>query len=117
MRGMSQSIRVFYRQLKGVAHMNFNWPPISKHSAVLMTAAEVQSSPFGDFRGSPRDALANLRSSLGDASVWVSNVGPHGDTAEAGGVEFQLHVDWGTPLDIMVTITVLDDIEDYFGAT
>ena len=46
----------------------------------------------------------------------MSNVGAHGFGGEAGGVEFLLHVDGSTPLNAMVTITVLDDIEDFVRA-
>ena len=116
---MSRSIRLFFKQVNGVVRANFNWPPINMHSAVLITAAEISSNSqfFGSFRGDPAAALANLRPNLGAAGIWVSNVGAHGDGQEAGGVEFLLHVDWGSPLDVMVTITVLDDIEDYVGVS
>jgi hypothetical protein len=43
----------------------------------------------------------------------VSNVGVHGDEGGGGGVEFLLHVDSGSPLDVMVTVTVFEDIEQY----
>jgi hypothetical protein len=33
-----------------------------------------------------------------------------------GGVEFHLHVDWNAPLDVIVTITVLDDVETFVTA-
>jgi hypothetical protein len=32
---------------------------------------------------------------------------------EAGGVEFLLNVEWPTPLNVMVTITVLDEIDQF----
>jgi hypothetical protein len=50
---------------------------------------------------------------LGAAPIWVSNVGAHGDGVEAGGVEFLLHVETQTPINALVTITVLDEIEDF----
>jgi hypothetical protein len=43
----------------------------------------------------------------------VSNVGVHGDEGGGGGVEFLLHVDSGSPLDVMVTVTAFEDIEQY----
>lgn len=46
-------------------------------------------------------------------NIWVSNVGAHGNGVEAGGVESLLHVDSGSPLTVVVTITVLDNIEQY----
>ncbi len=49
--------------------------------------------------------------------MFVTNVGPHGvEGVEAGGVEFFLHVDFDNPLDVIVTITVLDDIVEFFQA-
>jgi len=53
---------------------------------------------------------------LGAAPIWVSNIGAHGDANEAGGVEFLLHVEWPTPINVMVTITVLDQIDDFIIA-
>jgi hypothetical protein len=48
---------------------------------------------------------------LGSANVFVTNIGPHDPEGAAGGVEFYLHVEWDSPLDVMVTITVLEDVE------
>jgi hypothetical protein len=42
---------------------------------------------------------------LGDADIWISNVSPH-----EGGVEFILHVGWGSPLNVAVDITELDPL-------
>ena len=56
------------------------------------------------------------RPNLGEASVWVSNIGPHGvANIEAGGVEFLLHVGFRSPLRIMVKIRALESIEDFSG--
>ena len=41
------------------------------------------------------------------------SVGVHGPEGGAGGVEFHIHVAWPSPLNVMVTITVPDDIEEY----
>ncbi|PCN44465.1 hypothetical protein B9C88_09625 [Brevibacillus laterosporus] len=103
---MARSIRVFYSNQQGVSRHNFNWPPINKKSAVLITAAEF-------FWPGGIGGLEDIRPHLGAASIWVSNVGVHGPEPGSGGVEFLLHVDWPTPLNVMVTITVLDDIEQY----
>jgi hypothetical protein len=105
---MARSIRVFYSNMpNGVNRVNFNWPAINIKSAVIVTAAEWQSGPLGPMLDGSHRPL------LGAAPIWVSNIGAHGSGAEAGGVEFLLHVDWTTPLHIMVTITVLDDIEAF----
>jgi len=48
---------------------------------------------------------------LGDANVWVSNVSPHFNdhfNGEPGGVEFIVNVDFPSPIDVAVTITVED---------
>ncbi|WP_407175257.1 hypothetical protein [Bradyrhizobium sp. STM 3562] len=107
---MARSIRVLYRGQQGRQRKNFNWPPINLDSAVIITAAEFIPQ-FGGLGGGPKTLG---RPNLGDANVYVTNVGPHGRPGgEAGGVEFHLHVDFGSPLDVVVTITVLDDIEQF----
>jgi len=53
------------------------------------------------------------RPNLGEANVYVTNIGPHDPEGGAGGVEFHLHVDWDSPLDVIVTISVLEDIEQF----
>ncbi len=102
---MSQSIRIIYRNVQGRCKMNFNWPPITKRSAVIVTAAEWRAGtdPF-DSTGRPNP---------GEADVYVTNIGPHDPEGGDGGVEFYLHVDWDSPLHAQVTITVLDPVEEY----
>jgi hypothetical protein len=108
---MAQSIRVFYSNVNGRnIRMNFNWPPINIRSEVLITAAEWASGPLGP------SLDGSHRPHLGAAPIWVSNVGAHGDGNEAGGVEFMLHVESPTPINVMVTITVLDQIDQFFLA-
>jgi hypothetical protein len=104
---MARSVRVFYNNVQGVVRRNFNWPPINIRSAVIITAAEWQSGPLGP------SLDGTQRPILGAAPIWVSNVGAHGLGGEAGGVEFLLHVDFNVPLNVMVTITVLDNIEEF----
>jgi hypothetical protein len=105
---MSESIRVVYRQMQGRCRINYNWPPISRTSAVLITAAE-----WGPGRD-PSEPLPG-RPNLGAANIYVTNIGPHGDPGgEAGGVEFYLHVDWDSPLNVVVTITVLGECKNQF---
>jgi hypothetical protein len=106
---MSRSTRVIFRQTQGRSRHNFNWPPISRLSAVLVTAAEW--APGTD----PSEPLPG-RPHLGNADVYVTNIGPHGDPGgEAGGVEFHLHVDTSSPLNVVVTITVLGECEQQFA--
>ncbi|MER5633469.1 hypothetical protein [Streptomyces nitrosporeus] len=94
---MAQSVRLLYRGQKGTIRKNHNWAPIKANSAVVITAAEF--------------SVANCRPLLGAANVYVTNIGPHDPEGGTGGVEFLLHVDWETPLDVIVTITVLGDID------
>ena len=103
---MARSIRILYRGVQGRVRRNFNWPPITMKSAVVITAAEW--APAGGIFG----ALAG-RPNLGEANVYVTNVGPHDPEGGPGGVEFHLHVDWGSPLDVIVTISVLGDVEEF----
>lgn len=77
---------------------------------MIITAAEF-TPRFGGLGSGPKTLG---RPNLGDANVYITNVGPHGPPGEAGGVEFHLHVDFGSPLDVIVTITDLEDIEEFF---
>ena len=106
---MAESIRMFYRGVQGTVRRNVNWGAINVDSAVIITAAEFT---FAAVSGGQKTLG---RPNLGVAPVYVTNVGPHGgfNTGEAGGVEFLLHVDFGSPLDVIVTITVDDSIESF----
>ncbi|HZF41049.1 MAG TPA: hypothetical protein VE715_19660 [Blastocatellia bacterium] len=106
---MAHSIRVLYQGVQGRVRRNFNWPPIHQNAAVIITAAEWK--PAGGIFG----ALAG-RPHLGEANVYVTNIGPHNPEGGSGGVEFHLHVDSSSPLDVIVTISVLEDVEDFVGA-
>ncbi|HJZ59956.1 MAG TPA: hypothetical protein VKE74_33750 [Gemmataceae bacterium] len=107
---MARSIRYLRRGVQGQSRQNFNWPGvISARSVVHVTAAEVQ---FGTTQAQPNPPVQDFHYVLGAAPVWVSNVSPHWNefTGDPGGVEYILHVDWGTPLDVAVTITVEDEL-------
>ncbi len=108
---MARSIRVLYRAQEGhKLRKNVNWDAINLDSAVVVTAAEFTPN-FGGFGG----GLKTLgRPNLGAAKVELSNIGPHGRPGgEAGGVEFYLGVYESDPVDVVVTITVLEDIEQF----
>ncbi|WUR12763.1 hypothetical protein E7V67_024220 [[Empedobacter] haloabium] len=104
---MARSIRVLYRNVHGRVRRNFNWPPIQERSAIIITAAEW--APGNPIPGDPSPG----RPHLGEANVYVTNVGPHDPEGGSGGVEFHLHVDWPSPLDVIVTISVLEDVENF----
>lgn len=110
---MAESIRVLYREQQGAIRKNFNWLPIKLDSAVIITAAEFNFVP-GGLAGFGPKTLG--RPNLGSANVYVTNIGPHGPEPDVGGVEFLLHVDWDRPLNVIVTITVLEDIAEFFQA-
>jgi hypothetical protein len=110
---MARSIRILYRGVQGRVRRNFNWSAINLDSPVTITAAEFRPV-FGGLGDGPKTLG---RPHLGEANVYVTNVGPHGVTdVEAGGVEFHLHADSGSPLDVVVTITVPDNIEEFVQA-
>lgn len=101
---MARSIRLLYRNMQGRVRCNFDWDGLTESSAVVITAAEWKPSadPFDSPPGRPN---------LGEANVYVTNIGPHDPEGAAGGVEFHLHVDWDSPLTVMVTISDLGPIE------
>lgn len=102
---MARSIRMLYRGVQGRVRRNCNWSPIHQNSAVVITAAEwsFARGVFGT-EGRPH---------LGEAHVYVTTIGPHDPEGGSGGVEFHLHVDFPAPLDVIVTISVLEDVEDF----
>jgi hypothetical protein len=112
---MSQSIRFVKRGVHGRIRENFNTPLIKSSSSVVhITASEIKSPdpnvpPAFKDAGDPGQ---NFIYHLGDANVWVSNVSPHRQDhfdGEPGGVEFILNVDFPSPIDVAVTLTVEDN--------
>jgi hypothetical protein len=106
---MARTLRILYRGQQGRIRKNFNWgiePAITQKSVIVMSAAEAKVDPTSLFG----IELATTFH-LGDADVFVTNVSPH-----AGGVEFILHVNFGSPLDVLVDLTVMDPYEQFFAA-
>src|SRR5262245_53754746 len=104
---MARTIRLLYRGMQGRVRVNFNWnidPPISPESVIFMSAAEADQTIM------QVDGGSTFR--LGDADIYITNVSPHN-----GGVEFILHVDWNSALDVLVDLTVADRYEEWFDAT
>ncbi len=106
---MATSIRWLIRRVNGRVPCHFTWPLISSRSVVHITAAEVGVGSSMIRPGSPGQ---NFFYHLGLASVWVSNIFPRRNEfrGDPGAVTFYLHVDWSTPLDVAVTITVEDNL-------
>lgn len=104
---MARSFRIFYRDEQGRIAKNVNLAGfgITNGSAVLVTAALWQAVPQTLGPG------LHTRLNVHGPDVWVSNMVPHGSTAEAEGVEFMLHVNSNEPVDVAVTITVFETCE------
>ena len=60
---MSWTIRKYWRGLQGRRTLNYNWPAIDRDSTVLITASEYNND-YARF--------------VGDASITVENISPHG---------------------------------------
>jgi hypothetical protein len=107
---MAQSIRYIRRGVMGTSRQNFNWPGvIFARSVVHITAGEIG---IGTTQAHTNPPIQDFFYKLGAARVWVSNISPHKNefTEDPGGVEYLLHVEWDSPLDVAVTITVEDDL-------
>ena len=109
---MAQSIRFPIRGINGRHRHNFNWPVIRSRQAVVhITAAEIIPGGVSEVIGPNGTTEQDYMYNLGDANVWFSNVSPHFNdhfSGEAGGVEFIVNVDFPSPIDVAVTITVED---------
>ena len=107
---MARSIRIIFRNVQGRRRQNWNWDAISQESAVLITAAQWEF--FGGVFGS--DGRPILGEPGQESNVYVTNIGPHGKPGgEAGGVEFLIHADSNSAIDVMITITVFDPVESF----
>lgn len=106
---MSQSVRWVIRGVHGRVRCTFTWPIISARSVVHVTAGEVR---FGTTQLRPTPPAQDFHYIVGDADVWVSNISPRKNEfrGDEGSVQFILHVNWGSPLDVAATITVEDDL-------
>lgn len=103
---MARTIRKYWGAFTGRVTLNYNWPVIDRDSVVLVTVSEYNS---------------NHVRFIGSATIGVSNVAPHGPPFDPNhGVTFVVHVDWGSPLNIVTDITVLDkpiEIQTYVPPT
>lgn len=108
---MAHSVKFIRRGVHGRVIGNFNMPGIikSRLAVVHMSAGEVKPGPRQAEGGVVQDWIYHL----GDANIYVMNVCPHFNDhfgGEPGGVEYVLSVDWHEPLDVMVTLTVEDEV-------
>ena len=100
---MPATIRKYWAPFAGRANLNYNWPIIDHDSTVIVTASECNAEKVRF---------------IGAASITVDSIAPHGPPYDPNhGVTFVVDVNWGSPLNIVTDITVLDnkpvDI-DYF---
>ena len=112
---MSKSVRFVRKNMQGRVPMNFNWPGVirSRLAVVNITAAEVIPGARSIAVGPNGAVSMDWIYHVGAANIWVSNVSPHFNDhfgGEPGGVEFILHVDFSSPLNVAITITVDDAI-------
>lgn len=92
---MPQTIRKYWGPLHGRASLNYNWPAIDQDSVVVITASEYNSQ--------------HVRF-IGAGSVTVANIAPHGPPYDPNhGVTFVVNVNWGSPLNVVTDITLLDN--------
>lgn len=109
---MATSYRHLLRGVHGRVRANFNCPEIMSRQAVVhITASEVIFGGGTSEVIGPRGGVVSqeYHYQLGEAEIWVTNVSPHYNDhfeGEPGGVEYYLHINWKTPLDVAVTITV-----------
>ena len=91
---MPRTIRKYWGAFRGRETLNFNWPVIDHDSVVLIAASEynAQHARF-----------------IGAASITVSNIAPHGPPYDPNhGVTFVINAAWGSPINVVTDITVLD---------
>jgi hypothetical protein len=100
---MPTTIRKFWpNPFTGRESLNFNWPAINSDSVVLVTASEYVPQP------NPPQA-ANLQRFIGDATISVDNIAPHGPPFDANhGVTFVVNVNFSRPLFVVTDITLFD---------
>ncbi|MEU1390660.1 MULTISPECIES: hypothetical protein [unclassified Nonomuraea] len=113
---MAFSERFIFQNCIGRSRHNWSTGVISKESAVLITAAQWHFAE-GIVGKAGRPILGDPGQ---EPNVYVTNIGPHGEPeGEAGGVEFLLHVESETPIDVVITVTVFEPVGSLtvFGST
>lgn len=104
---VTQSIRQYWTGLRGRVPLNLNWGAIDHDSVVLVTASEYTVNAA---------APQTSQRFVGAASITVANITPHGPPYDPNrGVTFVVHVDWGTPLNVVTDITVLSAKPSWIG--
>jgi hypothetical protein len=101
---MPRIIREYWPQpFNGRSVRNFNWGDIDSDSVILITASEY--SP----QNNPPPG-ANLQRVVGDATIRVDNIAPHGPPFDNNhGVTFVVTVDFPNPVFIVTDFILLDE--------
>lgn len=91
---MPQTIRKYWGAFRGRVALNYNWAAIEQDSVVVVTVSEYTNE--------------HVRF-IGSASITVANIAPHGPPYDPNhGVTMVVNVDWGSPLNIVTDIALLD---------
>lgn len=110
---MVESVRFVIYGAQGKMRCNHNWSAINRYSVVVITACEWNRNyEWNPFKGpglEPQVEWPKGRTHLGNASVYVTNIGQYDRNEHPGdgGVEFFLHAEADGPIDVQVTISVL----------
>ena len=95
------AIRIFWRMNPGRNVVNLNWPALSADSVVSVQASEYAA-------GSQQLPDSTEQRFIGDATVTVENITPHGPPYDPNrGVTFVVNVAWGGQLNVCTDVALL----------
>jgi hypothetical protein len=95
------AVRIFWRMNPGRNVVNLNWPALSADSVVSVQASEYAA-------GTQQLPDTTEQRFIGDATVTVENVTPHGPPYDPNrGVTFVVNVAWQGPLNICTDVALL----------
>jgi hypothetical protein len=103
-----QSFRMWVPRRKGRADLHFRTPAITAKSVVHIAVSEATDLDPGVLGGFGQ----NFRTVFGAASITLQNV-----AVRDGAVDFNVFVDWDSPLNLVTDITVLDPPTDIIIGT
>jgi hypothetical protein len=92
---------------RGRADLHFNSQTITRRSVVYISVSEATGLTPNTFGGTQ-----NFDAHFGAASITLQNV-----TVRDGGVDFNVFVDFGSPLNVVADITVLDTVPEIIIGT
>ncbi|MFJ1764761.1 hypothetical protein ACIOD2_30860 [Amycolatopsis sp. NPDC088138] len=105
---MPQTVRKYWGLQGNRVALNMNWGAIDASSTVIVSASEYIPETDPDAHGGFTNA--DHQRFIGAANITVSEIAPHGPPWDGNkGVTFVIQHDWGSPINIVTDITVLDD--------